>query len=127
MQNEQTNLYEQEADNLTNHFRPGQGKYKITFLGELGPVKDVTWPDGSKGHQRDVKISVLNLRNAMNNPNEELKLFEWSLSKSNGKQSLYGQVILFGKLNKQLNGKTCTLMVQGEGQQKRYTIEELLI
>ena len=50
----------------------------------------------------------------------------WSITKAEGRNSVYGQLLFYAMNMKTLVGKTITVLVQGTGKTRKYLIQESL-
>lgn len=95
-----------------NWFKPISGTYKVVLIGE--PKEDRFFQeDGKVQDQAVFDIEV------------KAEKFKWTVSKGKTASSLWGQLLLVAKKNGFVfNGCLLTLIVQGSGKDKRYTVVE---
>ena len=101
----------------TDWWKPKEGLHKVCFLENIGdPTKRKILVDGKEKEieQTDVLIEV------------EKKRWRWSITKASGKDSLWGQILYYGMMVKDIVGKTITCIIQGEGKNRKYIIQETL-
>lgn len=118
---EQTKInYEQEQKQLReqDYWKPNEGQHVIVFLSEL------TEPELHKftynGENKEIMQSTVMIETAG-------KKLNWSINKATSKTSLFGKLIRLASLNNNsLVGVKCTLLVEGNGLARRYSIPELL-
>lgn len=108
--------YNAEYEKLkeSEYFKPDVGKYIIVFLSEMSLPKERVLKFGTVW-QSDILIEHLK------------KAYTWSISRSESKKSLWGQLMAFGKQKGNLIGRSCTLLVKVDSSGKRdYTIVEAI-
>jgi len=111
--------YGKEAESLkeSNWFKPKEGTTKVKFTGEMGEPSEKTFGEGENA--RTVKQVVIPVE--VNG--EQL---DWSVTVSEGKYSLYGQIVRFAAKNgNTLSGKEVTLIRKGTSTGTDYTIVEV--
>jgi len=112
--------YDKEYETLKDGgdwWKPTPGIYKVTFLENVPqPTKHKFLADGKEKEvdQSEVLIEV------------EKKRYKWSITKANGKDSLWGQLMFYGMTVKDVVGKIVTVIIQGTGKQRTYVIQETL-
>lgn len=106
--------YEKELKNLqdSNFWKPDAKTYKVKFLGEFGEPRLQKFEDGNEVTKVDVSIEVGG------------EVFDWSVTKNNAKNSLYGQIVIFASQKNALKDRTITLIVTGQSKGRKYTVVE---
>ena len=102
-------------DSETEWFKPTDGLYQVTITSILGKR---THPEF--GDRIELLVDVIDLLSENTKP----KTFNWSVSISEYKASLYGQLQQLRQQVVDLVGVTFTLYVKGEGAKKRYEIKQ---
>ena len=106
-----------EVDNLSegiDFLKLGGGTHKVKFC-DNGTPKDVQY-DGKTVHKVFFKV-----RHLLDNEEKEAV---WTVTKSEGLNSLFGQIALIGRNIGSLIDQVVTVIVKGEGKQKDYTVVE---
>ena len=114
--------YAEEAEQLKdagNWFKPEEGKQILVILEDLTALVKKPFTDKETGVVKELEQSELIIEHK-----KERKT--WSITKSAGKNSLWGQLIRLGKAKGKLSGQTITLLMKGKGRSKDYTIVEAL-
>jgi hypothetical protein len=114
--------YEAEVKNLRKnfeYFKPKQGSYKITFLGEPESDSFIEKETGEAIITIKTQVSVVDNR-------QELKEYNWSIFKNDSDSSLYGQLMKLGLKHGKLMGVHFTLLVNNDGKKNSYMIPEVL-
>ena len=112
--------YQKAYDELkegSDWWKPKEGLHKVTFLENINdPTKRKILVEGKEKEieQSDVLIEV------------QGKRWHWSITKANGKDSLWGQILYFGLSVKDIIGKTVTVIIQGSDKNRKYIIQETL-
>jgi len=122
MENEETK--KQETDYLGRLNRLTEAESKEWLRLDAGEHRVKFLSDG-KPFQQDWDGELMNKLRFDVESNE--KTFSFSVTEGQTKQSLYGQILLVATKLEPKNtmiGKTITILVQGEGKKKRYTIPE---
>lgn len=98
------------------------GVHKVKVLKE--PIEQ----DVEKKEFKNKKVEQITLLIKTRKEGEEPKELNWSVTKGKTLKSLWGKLCVFAKYcnNGNLSGKEFTLIVQGEGLEKEYTISESL-
>lgn len=102
-------------DSEVDWFKPTDGLYQVTITSILGKR---THPEF--GDRIELLVDVIDLLSENTKP----KTFNWSVSISEYKASLYGQLQQLRQQVVDLVGVTFTLYVKGEGAKKRYEIKQ---
>jgi hypothetical protein len=98
-----------------NFWKPNEGKYTVVFLSEPETV-DYVKPTGEVIKQWKFLVEVDGTKEPM----------VWTIPLSNTVTSLRGQLIKLGAQEDRLSGKKCTILVQGNGKERRYTVPEAI-
>ena len=101
-------------DSEVEWFKPTDGLYQVTITSILGKR---THPEF--GDKLDLTVEVIDLLSDKIEP----KNMNWSVSISEYKGSLYGQLQQMKQQVVDLVGVTFTLFVKGDGTKKRYEIK----
>lgn len=101
-------------DSETEWFKPTDGLYQVTITSILGKR---THPEF--GDRIELLVDVVDLLSENTKP----KTYNWSVSISEYKASLYGQLQQLRQQVIDIVGATFTLFVKGEGTKKRYDIK----
>lgn len=105
--------YDEQAETLAGDwFNPDPGKHEVTFL-DNGNMDTVQYSDDEE--PQPVGIFTVEV---------DEKKMKWSVNQAKSPTSLWGQLILYGKENKGLEGETITLVRSGTGTDTNYTVPE---
>jgi hypothetical protein len=97
-----------------DYWKPAGGAHHVVIITE--PV-DGEYDDGEGNKTAQIKMNV--------SINKEIKT--WTVPKGQSMTSLYGQLMKLAMMNgKKLVGVPFTLLVNGVGNKKRYTIPEVI-
>ena len=113
--------YQKELGELKeslDYFRAKEGNYKIVCIGEANLVHKVF----KRGDGTDEPVEQLEFMIETGG-----KRYNWSVTKSNTKSGLYGQILkIASKNNNSLNGVVFDLFVKNNGKKNDYTIPQAL-
>jgi len=96
-------------------WRVPEGKHTVRF-GELGATYSKTY-DEREVEKQIFKVEVLE--------GDDWTPYVWGIAKGSTRASLYGQLAQLGAARDGLEGHETTVVVIGEGKQKRVTIPEV--
>lgn len=105
--------FEEEAGNLSQGwFNPDPGEHEVLFK-DNGRKETRTY----EGETREVVVFTIET-------GEKSGEHMWSVTKGRSETSLYGQLVKVGAAREGLKGETVSVIVQGEGTDRTYTVPE---
>ena len=93
-------------------WKPKEGQYRIQALGEIEEAKPFEQEGKEPQERRSLRIFI----------NNEDQDYIWTFPYGVTLASTYGQLVHLGSSRGQLKGETFTVVVNGEGKNKRFTV-----
>lgn len=118
--------YSKALQPISKFWKPSEGRHNVTLLSEGEELPEREWDQKAKDKSGNEYIRKKITKPVKFRAKFGLEEVDWIINKGKRQSGLYVQVLRMILKNGKATGTTFTLLVQGEGVERRYTIPEAI-